>query len=564
MLHCRTTRLSLLVASLLLCAYCHESKGQQWPRQCPPCPPARPYFPQPSFPRAAPYPPPNYAPIVPMPGRPAAPDSDSPTEPDSTDPAARPETEPPSSLADSLPDTTSDAASAAAAAPQRSVGGTAGGFASVANHLGDNFGGGGGCTVSILPVPQMANMFSATGFIVGGTPPGAANATLVFETTGGPANDFFSQGPGLDTNNDGRVDTFMVAEPTPPTDAPISTEPGAIYLGGTAFNPATTTGEYQDGQVWDINYRFAVPQEIKFSTSGGGALVGRQKIAENNSPIPRDRVFFNYSGFKNVPLTNRGVSVRRFTLGFEKTFLDQQASIEVRVPVASTLSSQMRLSEGFDSSHGELGDVMVALKLLMLTVRSTAFTAGLALTFPTGDDTQVFLTDSWEFVRIQNETFHVMPYVGYTNIARNNRLFFSSFVQLDVDVNGNELLTNFDNTQLRGVGRMQDPILLYADASLGYWLLQPSRRAGCFLQGIAPIVEAHYNSNLSPTDFFRSGNYRIGQPRHDNVETVNAVVGGVVNLRGGTTVSAGYATPVGNHIDSEFDGELRVFANKYY
>ncbi len=64
------------------------------------------------------------------------------------------------------------------------------------------------------------------------------------------------------------------------------------------------------------------------------------KLSENTSPIPRDRVFVNYSYFDNVPLQQGGVDVNRFVPGFEKTFFNGITSVEVRAPMASTLDQR--------------------------------------------------------------------------------------------------------------------------------------------------------------------------------------------------------------------------------
>ena len=63
------------------------------------------------------------------------------------------------------------------------------------------------------------------------------------------------------------------------------------------------------------------------------------KIAENTSPMPRDRLIFDYGYFDNVPLAPGGVNVNRLTLGFEKTFLDGMMSFELKAPMASTVDS---------------------------------------------------------------------------------------------------------------------------------------------------------------------------------------------------------------------------------
>ena len=82
--------------------------------------------------------------------------------------------------------------------------------------------------------------------------------------------------------------------------------------------------------VTTIN-QFTIPS----GTNGG--VVGQVKLAEGFSPIPQDRVYFNYSYFNQVPLSASGVNVNRFTPGFEKTFWDRLASVEFRTPMASTL-----------------------------------------------------------------------------------------------------------------------------------------------------------------------------------------------------------------------------------
>jgi hypothetical protein len=87
-------------------------------------------------------------------------------------------------------------------------------------------------------------------------------------------------------------------------------------------------------------------------------------IADNNSPIPQDRVYYRYNYFNHAEqlstLTNvtvpspelaiggtsrlsavRSFDVNQQTFGAEKTFLDGLFSAEVRVPFSTTLSSNL-------------------------------------------------------------------------------------------------------------------------------------------------------------------------------------------------------------------------------
>ena len=72
--------------------------------------------------------------------------------------------------------------------------------------------------------------------------------------------------------------------------------------------------------IFDLSSTYDVFEVIRVNIPNpGSGVVGRMKIAENGSPIPRDRVFFNYSYFDNV-LTPGGTNVNRFSPGLRKHF----------------------------------------------------------------------------------------------------------------------------------------------------------------------------------------------------------------------------------------------------
>src|SRR5207245_4582509 len=97
---------------------------------------------------------------------------------------------------------------------------------------------------------------------------------------------------------------------------------------------------------------------IPSPTAGG--VVGRVKTSEDNSPLPRDRVFFTYDYFERVP-TAANNDVRRYTPGFEKTFFDRNASIEFRFPFASTLSSDIDLGRVTSPTRTQFGNLDITL-----------------------------------------------------------------------------------------------------------------------------------------------------------------------------------------------------------
>ena len=54
-------------------------------------------------------------------------------------------------------------------------------------------------------------------------------------------------------------------------------------------------------------------------------------------------MFYNFSDYTDVPLTMRGANVNRSVPGFEKTFFNRSASLELRTPFASTTDPNIGL-----------------------------------------------------------------------------------------------------------------------------------------------------------------------------------------------------------------------------
>lgn len=422
----------------------------------------------------------------------------------------------------------------------------------VPSLVGDFFGSGGITSVISDVIPYS---IQADGFIIGGGP-GSPGSSLVYETGGQPSpNDFFSVGTGLDANNDGFADTFAISEPVPPSDAPTSPGPGFQFDGGSATNP---TGTFQDGDPWQVNYSFSRPVSLVLpNPATSGAVVGRAKLAENNSPLPRDRIFFNYSYFDNVPLTSRGVSVNRFTPGIEKTFWRGQMSFELRTPFASTLDSNITFGAPSASMNTEFGNVFAAYKLLLYNNGAFATSTGLSVTAPTADGLRVTTQDGRRLVEIDNGSVHVMPYFGW--VARSQGYFTQGMLQVDIDTRGNPVRVNETGRGLQSAGYLQDVMMLYLDVSAG----RIFRLDRAFVTQVAPLVELHYNRSLQSTDSIATEKFRIGE-RKEDIQVINALAAVNVVLRDRSDVTVGYATPIGYGSDQGFDGELRILWNYQY
>jgi hypothetical protein len=189
--------------------------------------------------------------------------------------------------------------------------------------------------------------------------------------------------------------------------------------------------------------------------SGGSTSVINPKVADNNSPLPQDRIAFRYNFFhdslavtgigrqglsegvspagfllQSAETTTKSYDVNQYTFQFEKTFLDGRASAELRLPIQNTLSSNLNLNAGaitgissiaaasapnyprfqgmqaldvfnvtatpeqtLGSERTELGNISLILKALFHQSREVALSGGLGLGMPTANNTRVRVTD---------------------------------------------------------------------------------------------------------------------------------------------------------------------------
>ena len=252
-------------------------------------------------------------------------------------------------------------------------------------------------------------------------------------------------------------------------------------------------------------------------------FVGRVRIQDNNAALPRDRIIFDYNFFHNVPLTRDGVDVSRFTPGIEKTFWDGMASVEVRVPMAVTLSSDATLGTAPDASRYEFGNVVVIPKVLLTSNRNAAIAAGIGISLPTANDVTVFNAVGQPLLGVTNESVHLVPYVAMTYAPANGRYFSQVFVTVDVDANGNSVAANLTGNGLQNVSVWNDQTLLSASGSVGRYLYRNTSRSGR-LRSLACSLEVHYTGTMEDAETISAGAFRLGNP-HSNLSLLNGTVG---------------------------------------
>src|SRR5262249_20377071 len=290
-------------------------------------------------------------------------------------------------------------------------------------------------------------------------------------------------------------------------------------------------------------------------------VVGRTKISEDNNPLPRDRVIFDYDYFNSVPLTLGGVGVQRFSPGFEKTFFDRLTSIEVRVPFATTLDSDLNSGNMGSERATELGDVHITLKGLLYRSQEWNVAVGLGIDLPTASDTRVFFIDGTEIVRIKNEDVLLTPYFAYL-WTPNDRLFFQNWFEFCFDPNGNPVAVNPDFTTLRTVGRITDQTLMQIDAQIGYWIYR-AEDSSRWLTALAPFFELHYNTTLNKADTVQGGAFVIGTTS-GHFDQLNVSTGFVAQIADNFTLALGAAFPLKGGTDRSFDYQLGIRANWFF
>jgi hypothetical protein len=268
---------------------------------------------------------------------------------------------------------------------------------------------------------------------------------------------------------------------------------------------------------------------------------GAFKIAENESVQPQDRFFANYNYFHDVPVRNDGamsfataangtttvrtatltdinvepIGVHRETIGFEKTFLNGNASVGARLPVFQTSQSAATaginpgqlaafspfpttgsisgIGTGFDGNR--VGDLSLVFKYAFINDvdAGRVLASGLVVTAPTGGGIPINEDDRLYSTLLQ-------PYVGF--LQNYDRFFVHGFSSVVVPTDA------------------RDIVLLFNDVGLGYMVYRADDDS--LLQSIVPTVEGHLVTPLSQGSggitasdvFVMTGGAHFGLGRH--------------------------------------------------
>jgi hypothetical protein len=262
------------------------------------------------------------------------------------------------------------------------------------------------------------------------------------------------------------------------------------------------------------------------------------KIADNQSPAPQDRVFFGFDYFNNINgAVNRhfgnvvsDMQVYRELFGFEKTFLDGDASFGMRLPLNS-LSADSRIS-GLGGTSTALGNMTMFGKYALWRNDETGslISAGLALTVPNGPRSLAGTPAATGFHDSQ-----LQPFTGY--IFKRGDFFVQGFEAIDVPTDPH------------------DVTMLYNDVGIGYYIYQNEDPSAC-IRAVAPIFETHVNVPLDHRGAFNV-NDRAG-----TADVVDLTFGVNVALKEHSLLSVGFVDPVTG--PRPFNFEWIVSLNWYF
>jgi hypothetical protein len=345
----------------------------------------------------------------------------------------------------------------------------------------------------------------------------------------------------------------------------------------------------------------------------------RMSVADANSPLPTDRLYYSYRHLHNAGGANvhgyfENVDLDQHTLAWENAFLNRAGSLEVRVPIEQRMRSDgfsiITPDFGFidpltgppagESRFGELGNISLISKFLIVEHQTYAISAGLGASLPTGQDVDyLILIDgevefrdapgltSNEEVRLDaifnNETVYLTPFVAWAAIPRP-RWFHQGFFQIDVAANptpgivdGTGLTDFYQNGALIGQFDYSTPFPLRTEyhpktllrLNLGGGYILAEDVMGIRMSRLASVFELHYTGTLGDpksTTVPLDVDFAAGAPARTTLEfgddpsrgdQVNAAAG-LTGQFGGWTFTNGVVVPLREANDRAFDFQYNL------
>jgi hypothetical protein len=418
----------------------------------------------------------------------------------------------------------------------------------------------------IANVPNFFGTFAARGLGVGRNT--FVSGTLTYTGVGAEgieSNFSFIQGP---VTVSGPKGPFTLIQNIPTPDRSFSTGlftlsenpeltaqvkakfPTATFVSGNGSYPNLPIfGEPLDLALFTYNYLFTSGQvtNISLPNPAGGGLVGRLKYFDNGTPLPHDRVYFFYDHVGDFRGLGTRFNVDRYTFGGEKTFLDGAMSLEFRMPFAGTANSDQHADEGLSVGRAEFGNVGLALKGAIYRTPNFVVSVGVGVSLPTANDSRM-IVNGMPVVQIDNRTCLIQPLFGFA-WAPNDRFYFQSGLQFDLDPSGNPVRALDANGGLSRVGVFNDQSYSYLNTAAGYWFyVNPTGR----VTAIAFQGECHYTRTFGRHDRVQDGTVTITDQSRD-INAVDGTTGFIFRLGERANFSLGFTFPLSGNRISDWD-----------
>ena len=319
--------------------------------------------------------------------------------------------------------------------------------------------------------------------------------------------------------------------------------------------------------------------------AGGNA---RFSIADNNKPLPQNRIFFDYRHYNNsigtdaggfaTPLILRRQNFDNFLLGIEKTLdEDELVSIDIRVPFSGNANVN---SPGYAVSGDQFGNIPVSWKQAILLEDSYSVVAGSTLITPTGGNVSGQMMGTP--FSLENEAWHLAPFIGGMLTPRLsagpggfnslfspdaaailNRTTFQFFGAVDFPLNDQSVIVAGT-----APGGYREPMFMSLNSAVVLNLFNAPKAKN--LTRLDGSVELHYLKNIGGGSSFASqpqglGPLTFSQSRVTDV--LNMTAGLSAEIRRNTRIQVAAAAPLAsssslNH--RAFDGELIISINRFF
>ncbi len=278
---------------------------------------------------------------------------------------------------------------------------------------------------------------------------------------------------------------------------------------------------------------------------------------EHARALPTDRVFVLYNHFHNAldfqPIGDGTVtrSVNLVTLGAEKTFDEGRSSLEVRLPLVGVGDVNIN---GAGYKAEAVGDLVLALKSLLVQSDDLVIASGIALSLPTAGDVSLAL-GSGDSLTIENQTIRLLPYLAF-QMTPDENWFFHLYTQLDSTASANKYVYRTGGG--RSSSKLTDQSLFYLDWSAGYWWFRADDPDAEGVTGLASVFELHWTTAINDAQSTAVGNLPVISV-NNRFDALNATGGIHIELNHQTALRVAAVAPLRqSRFDRFFDAEVQA------